>query len=383
MIRIKKRDFFLIALGAVFLFNTAMIAPFLLSIFLGWLLYVVLIPVHEILTRRRIGRRWAALITTLSAALTMIIPIATFGVSASSRMAPLFTRITKPGGEFDILVSRLSNWSVIKRLFGSSQEFSQWVSDGLQSVAKAAPEVIAGFIGTVPDMILQLTLSLLVCYFLLVDGDRFSEWIKPKLPMNAEFRHRLSIAVRDTAISSVWATLASAFAQSLTLLVAFLILGLPVPILAFAISFILSWIPLLGVTPVWVTATLFLFFNQHPTQAVIMIVFGLASGLIDNVVRPWVIQGRSDLHPLISLIAIFGHIQFFGILGVFTGPVSAKLLIEFLNLWGEQNATRHPGTPIALRPRRGGSQNGKHTENSHPTGQRQRQGTPRETRLPS
>ena len=39
------------------------------------------------------------------------------------------------------------------------------------------------------------------------------------------------------------------------------------------------------------------------------------------------------MHPLVSLVAIFGGIEMFGILGIFLGPILAAVLIALLQIW--------------------------------------------------
>ena len=60
---------------------------------------------------------------------------------------------------------------------------------------------------------------------------------------------------------------------------------------------------------------------------------GLLTGLVDNVVRALILRGRSKMHPLVSLVAIFGGIEMFGLLGIFLGPILAAVLIALLQLW--------------------------------------------------
>lgn len=64
-----------------------------------------------------------------------------------------------------------------------------------------------------------------------------------------------------------------------------------------------------------------------------MLGVGALTGLSDNLVYPLVLKGRGEMHPLVSLVAIFGGISMFGIFGVFVGPIMAALLIATLNLW--------------------------------------------------
>lgn len=67
-----------------------------------------------------------------------------------------------------------------------------------------------------------------------------------------------------------------------------------------------------------------------------MIVIGIIVGLIDNVVRIYILKGpkgTKGLHPLISLVAVLGGIQVFGFFGVLIGPVIVTLLISMLEVW--------------------------------------------------
>ena len=39
------------------------------------------------------------------------------------------------------------------------------------------------------------------------------------------------------------------------------------------------------------------------------------------------------MHPLVSLVTIFGGIEMFGIIGIFLGPILAAVLLALLQLW--------------------------------------------------
>ena len=44
-------------------------------------------------------------------------------------------------------------------------------------------------------------------------------------------------------------------------------------------------------------------------------------------------KGSKGLHPLLSLIAVLGGIQVFGLFGVLIGPVIVALLISMFEVW--------------------------------------------------
>jgi predicted PurR-regulated permease PerM len=218
-------------------------------------------------------------------------------------------------------------------LIGSPQSFEAQIRRWIQSAGGEVTAAVLGVAAYVPNLILQLALTSLACFFFLVDGNRFVQWTGDKIPMDPDVRIKVVESFKNTAISVIWATLAAATAQSACMLVSYLVLGVPAAFLAAGATFIFAWIPLVGSTPVWAAAVLYLFFQGMTWKAILMVVFGVITGLVDNFVRPMVLKGRSKMHPLVSLVAIFGGISMFGIMGVFIGPILAAVLISLLQIW--------------------------------------------------
>jgi predicted PurR-regulated permease PerM len=90
---------------------------------------------------------------------------------------------------------------------------------------------------------------------------------------------------------------------------------------------------MIGSAPVWLAGALYLYLKGSVVKCVMMVGFGLITGVVDNFVRPLVLKGRGGMHPLVSLIAIFGGIQIFGIAGVFLGPIVVAVTIALLQTW--------------------------------------------------
>ena len=98
-------------------------------------------------------------------------------------------------------------------------------------------------------------------------------------------------------------------------------------------AFLCAWSPLVGSAPVWLVGALYLVAQPALWKALLMVGCGLLAGLLANVVRALLLKGRSKLHPLVSLVVIFGGIEMFGLLGIFLGPILATVLLALLQLW--------------------------------------------------
>jgi predicted PurR-regulated permease PerM len=296
------------ALAALF---AAMVWPFLLSIFMGVVLAVLVDPAHGRLARRT-GPKLAALLLTLGLFVAVAAPLALFGTVTVREAQRLFDTLS--GNDWQAWLASLD-----PRLLDFAREAAAHVSRGLLAGAKATPELLLKFL-----------FGLGTCYFTLLDGRRLLAWALDRTPLSPETRRELVRSFQNSAVSVIWATVAVAAAQAAVICAAFLVLGVPGVFLATGATFILAWIPLVHSTPVSAAAMVYLYLQGDWGRLGAMAAFAAFAGIIDNVVRPWILKGRDDIHPLIALLSIFGGIELFGLVGVFVGPIVAAVLVALL-----------------------------------------------------
>jgi predicted PurR-regulated permease PerM len=56
-------------------------------------------------------------------------------------------------------------------------------------------------------------------------------------------------------------------------------------------------------------------------------------GLVDNLIRPWLISGRAQMGGLVVFISVLGGIAVFGMLGVVLGPIVVATAASLLDLY--------------------------------------------------
>ena len=326
---------FLILLIAVLVINMLMVLPYVLAVIMGGILAVLTQPVLQWLTGHHVTPRMAAAIVVLGVVLVIIAPLAFFVTKAIQQGIAIGQGLAEGGVSVRSLLDHVSGWAPIETLIGSPDAFEQQARRWMQSAGTGATTTIVGWAAHLPNLVLQLALASLAGFFLLVDGQRLLCWMTDKIPLAADVRVKVGQSFQETAISVIWATLAAAAAQSAVMLLSYLTLGVPAAFLAAGATFICAWIPLVGSTPVWLAGAIYLYAQDALLKAVFMVVLGLLTGLVDNFVRPLILQGRSKMHPLVSLVAIFGGMEMFGIMGIFLGPILAAVLIALLQIWPE------------------------------------------------
>lgn len=314
--------------------NAKMVAPFVLSILMGGILALLFFPYYLKLRSKNIGQMWSSTIVTTSIVLIIIIPMVFFILAATKQASVMAKSISGNDNlSIDAIAEKVANLKFVHPFFEDSQDVKVKIIENIQKGSTVTLQAILGAVGSIPDRLLQLILAMISCFFFLIDGRRFLVFLNDKIPLDGDVRSKLYSSFKNTAISVIWATIAAAAAQAVLMFLGFLVLGVPGAFLASFATFIFAWFPIVGSTPVWLAGAAYLYSNDATTAAIIMILLGGFTGVIDNYIRPLILKGRDELHPLVSLVAIFGGIAMFGIMGVFFGPVFAATLISLLQIW--------------------------------------------------
>lgn len=119
--------------------------------------------------------------------------------------------------------------------------------------------------------------------------------------------------------------------QATVVSVGALIFGIGDFFLVFFITFIVSFIPIIGAAPVAVVLALLCFMDSRAGAGLGMLAFAAFSGISDNLVRPLLGSlGTVEVHPFIGLLSVIGGVIMFGLPGLFMGPLITSLLFGAL-----------------------------------------------------
>ncbi len=340
----KTLDITLLALLAGFLsIFLAMVWPYLLALLMGLLLAILSRPLYNLLAKRGLGPRTASGVTMAAILLAIIAPLTVFAVTAIKQAIALSAYLAdERGAEFiRAAVAAVMALKPVQWVIESPADLQAKGLEFAQSAGGSLSRVLLVQAVALPELALKVILSLLTWFFLLFEGEDFLKWLTGRVCMDENLRGRLIASFRATAASTVWATSAAAAAQALAVMTGFWLLGVPGIFLAGGATFIFAWIPILGSLPVCLAGAVYLYFNGSIFKLAMMGLVAVVAGLMDNVVRPIVLKGHGDMHPLLALISIFAGIRMFGILGVIFGPIVAAMLLALLNSWQIPAAEGH------------------------------------------
>ncbi|MFZ3217895.1 MAG: AI-2E family transporter [Candidatus Acidiferrales bacterium] len=327
----------IVAILAYFVF--LVFQPFLAALAWASVIVVVSYPAYLRLTHR-FRPTVAALICTVTVTLILIIPtllvMAAFvrqGVQAVQEL-----QLQIQSGHFD-WVNRL--WVGLQMRFQGSDTTS--LGTLLTRYADQAATYTAARLGTVLKntalFLFHLSVTMLAMFYLYRDGESIVARVREVLPFEPPHSDRMIREARDLIFASVVSSALAAAAHGVLGGLAFGLAGIKAPVFWGVMMGFFSLVPVVGSALIWVPAAISLIVDGHVVAGILVAVFcSVVVGLMDNIVRPWVISGRAEMGGLVVFISVLGGISVFGMLGIVVGPIVVATAASLLELYA-------PNTP--------------------------------------
>jgi predicted PurR-regulated permease PerM len=344
----------LLVIGGLFF---RVMASFLLPLFLALLLVIMFGPLYRWFRDRCRGHaRVAAVLTTGSILLMVLIPLLLLLVEAGREARTIYhaamanpaladsqTVDEPPDGKESISdVTKLADWTTgqlvkLGNRFGLALEAKD-ATDLESSIARGMQEFLAPlalrttqFLG---ETLASLAIMVLATYYFFADGPLMVDAILRLSPIQGGRTEELLDQFDSVTRAVVVATLLSAFVQGLLAGVGFYVAGVSSVFLLTVLSMLLTLVPFVGAALVWVPVCLWLYaVEARTTAAVILALYCIVVvSMVDNLVKPAVLHGRSNLHPLLALLSVLGGVQALGPIGIFVGPMVVAFLQTLLNM---------------------------------------------------
>lgn len=230
---------------------------------------------------------------------------------------------------FDLWEGIQSYSTRISQSFGLDTAFMPNKDELFNKVSTFILDGAKVFLGALPDF----SLSLFVFFSMLVLFNTRAGWIKKvflasQLLPPDEINFITKALKQNCYLIAVSIILIGAL-QALIVSLGSLLCGFQEFFLIFAVTFFLSFIPVIGAAPVAVLLAIISFVNKEAGYGTGMLVVAVIAGTIDNILKPYIFASDSEnMHPLVSLFGIIGAIIVFGISGLVLGPFIMQITMQ-------------------------------------------------------
>lgn len=247
----------------------------------------------------------------------------------------------------DELTARRRDWFEQSWLQSHDQVMATLKTMGVRTLAvlgRSGQAAITGtasltveLMGAAASMLIALVVFGLALHYFLAEGPELIGAAQALIPIDRKYQHELMSQFESSMRAVVLATFLAAAAQGAATAVAMRFCGVGPFFLILILATVGAFVPFVGTALVWVPAALWLFATGHWGLALFLTLFCvIVVGMLDNVVRTWVLKNDTSLHPLMAFVSVLGGLQAMGLWGVFIGPIVACCLQALIRIFNEE-----------------------------------------------
>ncbi len=325
---------------ALFYLSYLILQEFLLTIVWAFILTYVTWPLYQWLNRRvSQPKNLSAIIMTALLSLTLLILIFWFIsllqrelVETYRRLAVYLAQDDHPIPDFISHIPWLGPYlqdlanELTDDPSGMVAQLVQWGRQWLRQ--------LAGFIGGIGSYTLKTGVLLVTVFFCYRDGRFiFSQLQQGVIRFLGDHRHAYIQAIGETTKAVVYGFVLAAMVQGFLAGLGYAAAGVQAPVLLGATTALLALVPF-GATLIWVPVGLSLLLENSAWEGLGLLIWGtLVVSTVDNVIRPLVISGASQIPFLVVMFGVLGGLATFGVIGIFLGPIVLAVLLAVWQAW--------------------------------------------------
>jgi predicted PurR-regulated permease PerM len=345
--------FFAIVVICTLVLLALVVRPLAGALFMAAVLAGSLWPLQVRLTRRLRKRSIGAVLLCLAVVLLVLGPLVAFSTYLVKEVteAIKFISDTFRSGGLAGLRERLPDG--VDRLLTTVTEWLGRNTEGVmdpstvqrQVTAQGGKAVVAvgAAVSATGSLLFQATMMLIALYFFLVEGDELVAWLDRVSPLRPGQTRELMTEFKRVTYAVIVSTVITAAVQAAAAVVGYLIARVPNPIFFGGLTFFVAFIPAVGAASVCLAAAGLLFATGHPYAALFLAIWAVVVvGLVDNVVKPYLIKAGMQLRGGVVFFALIGGLGAFGTVGLLLGPLVVAGFLTLVKMY-ERDFQPKPG----------------------------------------
>lgn len=191
--------------------------------------------------------------------------------------------------------------------------------------------------------LVKLGFALLSLFFFYRDGHTIVEQVSKAMEkvIGPRVQHYID-TISETTRAVVYGVGLTAVAQAALAGVSYYVADVPNPMVLTLVTFLMALIPF-GPPLAYGSVSLWLFSQGQTVEAIGIFAWGVCVvSTADNVIRPLVISGATQIPFLLIMFGVLGGLASFGLVGLFIGPVILAILLAIWREWLNETVEPEP-----------------------------------------
>jgi predicted PurR-regulated permease PerM len=310
--------------------------PFLTPIAWAVVFCVIFYPVYAY-TLRYIRFKVVASLVTL--VLILVVIIGPFSYISYALVNEVSNFVSRSDTDVKSLTAMLSDERVVN-IFKKVQPYTglegpseEVIIENTKKIGQRIVERLSSGFSNVLSVAGNFVVMAFTIFFFLKDGPAFLQKIRNYLPFSEQQRERLTSQIKDMIVSTIYGGVIVAMVQGILGGAAFAVLGIGSPIFWGSAMALMSFVPLLGTSIIWLPASAILLFEGAYVKGIGLILIGIfVISMVDNILKPLIIGGRTKMPTVVIFFTVLGGIKVFGLLGLVMGPLVFALFLSVVDM---------------------------------------------------
>jgi predicted PurR-regulated permease PerM len=329
--------FFWILFGIVGLLSYAVMSPYLTALFLALVFGVLFSPVFRRIKRLcGANENLAALLTVSIVLFAILVPLIFIGIVLFKEVVDILNGFSSQSPFILLVDSWVRTIETHIRSFSPGFQLQFEMETSLRAVLSWVSGNLDRFFSGIVTFLFDIFLITIALFFFFRDGEKLRKFAIRWSPLSDSYDEGI-ITKLDRAITSVVrGTLVTAVAQGLLVGLGFALFGIQNPVLWGFVATIAALLPMVGTGVITFPAAFYLMATGAIPAGVGLLIWGvLIVGLIDNILRPFLMNRDTHIHSFLILLSVFGGLSYFGPIGFLAGPIVLAFFFVLLDIYPE------------------------------------------------
>lgn len=330
------KSYFLILFAVIVMF-LLYIFRFYLWIFLYSLIfYVALRPLHEMLLKYVKKRIFSSTLIILIIISLVVIPSMFLLMMLSEQVYDLYGRVHLSISQ-DILKD-IGNLPIVDKFFVffnvEKFDLGERIISYFKATSMTAFSSLTSIVSFPVNFVIKFFLMMLILFFLFKDAYNLEGAIYRILPFPDDLEMNIVSKMKSVIYVLMLGNLFIMLLQGFMVGLGLFISGVSTPLVWGTLAAILSLIPVIGTTLIWLPASIYLYFTGNYGMAIFVACWCFSWYMIlENLVKPVIFGDKLNFHPLLFFFLLLGSIQAFNLPGVIIGPIILSLFYSFWEIY--------------------------------------------------
>ncbi|RZU38381.1 putative PurR-regulated permease PerM [Fluviicoccus keumensis] len=335
------RALLIVVIALLMFLGYRVLSAFIVPMVWAGILAYVTWPGYQRLKRATGGPNRSAALMTVLLALVLVLPMAWGIYVLQDEAGKVMGRLTA-----QLSSGTLQTPGFIRTLPGIGHELEGFLDrllhepGALRAQLERVTQHVWGSAGAIAGGIsrnaAKLGMTLVTLFFFYRDGEVLMAQIRTALQHLIGRRTNGYVqAAADMTRAVVIGIVLTALAQGFLAGVGYAVAGMDSPVFLAAITTLIALIPF-GTPFAWGSVAIWLFAQGDVAAALGLAAWGtFVISWVDNIIRPFVISGKTHIPFLLVMFGVLGGLNAFGMVGLFLGPVILAVLVAVWRQWLE------------------------------------------------